>query len=586
MGSKIKKYLPETIVVAAFVMALALFAVPQKAWCLTSADAEEQKIQLNADKVSYSDNNGIANAEGNVSILNRGMTLNAPFAEYNTKEGTVKAFADSRNNVVLSSSGDRIVGKHLVYNIATKNGVLTDASGRYDAFFVKGRNLKVMPLEQAVKDGLISSRALTRKDIASGDKLIAEWTDVTTTTCDFSLPHYRLVTEEITVIPDVKTVVRHPKVYIGKRMIFRYPFDLIIPMGNAKTRKAAIMPMIGFDSKKGMGLGVNGPVDMGKYGDLSFTAQYWTNGIWEAKFDYDKQITDSLSFFAATERLYNKDTEETLWRPKYGFTYEKNGWSSRLYASDNELVETQIIPGKDSRFNVSRQPEFSVRTPWYSDTVHGWKIRFGGMYGRYKDNYGVRDEWFNRYALGAELYGEPNINISIFKPYYGARYTYYGYSDKNSLTQKVTDAWLGLKWNIGVFDLDTYYFRRWVNGDSPMAWDKYVDNKVLYQTISVPLPFGQSWEKWRFSVRAGYDFVDSKIAEMLYVLTYDKHCITWQLWAKDRRTEGNFETGLSFFIDAYPNSRVTLGTEYNDDKAGFIKKKTDGFFGAVEEDNK
>ena len=73
------------------------------------------------------------------------------------------------------------------------------------------------------------------------------------------------------------------------------------------------------------------------------------------------------------------------------------------------------------------------------------------------------------------------------------------------------------------------------------------------------MPGKASWERWTVSVRAGYDMVDDKIAEMIYSLAYSKHCITWELWARDSRPDDELSIGLKFKINAYPDIPLNLG---------------------------
>ena len=103
------------------------------------AAEEENKVQLDADKLIYEDATGIAKADGNVRLRNKDMRMYAPYAEYDTENETIKAFSDSRNEVSLLVDGKKLTGQSLNYNIATRKGVMTDAAGKMDAIFFKGR---------------------------------------------------------------------------------------------------------------------------------------------------------------------------------------------------------------------------------------------------------------------------------------------------------------------------------------------------------------------------------------------------------------------------------------------------------------
>ncbi|MDO5563556.1 MAG: hypothetical protein Q4F74_08095, partial [Synergistaceae bacterium] len=478
---------------------------------------EEDKIFLDADEVRYEDSTGVAHAEGNVRARNKDMRLYAPAAKYDSESANVTAYSDARNDVVLISNGQKLVGKQLDYNLVTRHGVLTDAHGKMDAMYMQGRDVKVMPIEDAERLGIIK-----RSKKHTDDQMVAEWLGVTSTTCDFPNPHYKFVSKQVVMIPGKKTIIKNPKIYIGKFLLFTYPFDYII---RHDKRASKIAPIMAYDSEKGGGFGISGELDFGEWGEASLYGVYWTNSLWEAKLRYQKEITEGLTAFIESDRLYDKDDDDIMWRPKYGLHYDRSGWAYNLQVSERELIQTEMTPGQERRFNVWSKPEFRVTSPWYTDPATGAKLRFIGVYGRYQENTTTARPWIDRWALAAQLSGSFNVNWGIFKPYYGASYMYFDY-DGGEQTQKVTDATVGVSWNIGDISFNTRYFRRWVEGNSKFSWDRYANNENIYQTISFPLPIGASWEKWTFSVTGTYNMITDKLAQMYYYLTYNKHCIT------------------------------------------------------------
>ncbi|HAH70176.1 MAG TPA: LPS-assembly protein LptD, partial [Synergistaceae bacterium] len=92
---------------------------------------------------------GIATADGNVKVRSKTMRLFAPHVEYNSNSQLVEAFSDERGKVDLFSGPDRLTGEHLTYSLETRRGVLTDASGKMEALFMKGNDVRVMPMEDA-----------------------------------------------------------------------------------------------------------------------------------------------------------------------------------------------------------------------------------------------------------------------------------------------------------------------------------------------------------------------------------------------------------------------------------------------------
>lgn len=512
-------------------------------------------VTIDADNVSYNENTGIATAEGNVRIKNSEIYLTAPYVEYDSEKNVADAYSDSRENVVIVSSatGSTYTGKHLKYNMNNKRGVLTQASSKTGALYLSGGNARVMPVEDAEELGIV--RRSKKKRTVSED--VAEWLDVTATTCDFDEPHYRLVSKKVIIYPGKKTVLRNPKIYLGKTLLMTYPFDYI-----AGRRTEGLAPIVRYDSSKGGGFGLKGPIDIGKFGELDIAAIYWTQDIFEARLRYAYEITDGLRLFATTARLYNDDIDETVWRPTWGLAYEKNGWEARLWWAEREIITADEESGSTDDFDVWRKPEFHLYTPWFNEPLTGGRLRLVGMWGKYKDNSRFSTgNYTERFVYGASYVGRPKWSLGIFKPFYGARYYVYDYPD-NDRTQKVTNAWFGFRYKIGDVSLSSAYRRRWVDGRSPMRWDRYYDNEYFIQSISFPLPIhGKPWQKWSLSVTGRYDLKHDDISSLRYTLSYDMHCMTWRLWYHDDRSDDEKKVGLTFFINAYPEYKLRVGSD-------------------------
>lgn len=531
----------------------------------TAPKKPANEVFLDADNISYGENSGLATAEGNVKVRNKELRLFAPYAEYNANTNIVDAYSDHREDVVIYSGGDKYVGKHLKYNMATGRGVLTQVTGKSEAMYMNGGTVKLMPLSEAEQKGIVRFRKKNKK--LKDDDSVAQWDNVTSTTCDFTNPHYRLVSKRVVIFPGKKTVVKKPKFYIGKVLVMPYPFDYII---YNKRAKEGLMPIFRYDSNKGMGFGIKGPIDIGDYGEVNVAGVWWTNDLWEAKLRYDYQLFENFTLFAQTNRLYNQDEADAgakmMWRPSWGMNYAYKGWEAKLWWSERELIQTEMTPGQEERYNVWRKPEFLFYSPWWTDNVLGGKYRVFGIFGRYSENRGPnKDQWIDRNGVGAEYSGSPSWKIlNFFSPYYGARYTYYDYPGKDRF-QDVTDAWVGVNYKIGAFSFNSNYFWRWAPptyDSSPMQWDLYSNNRNFYQTISFPLPIGPSWDQWTFSATGAYDDLASELSWMRYTLTYNHHCMTWQIWYKnDLVGDEEKKMGLTFYINAYPEYKLELGTE-------------------------
>ena len=515
-------------------------------------------VQIDADLVTYQDHSGIAIAQGSVKVRNKNLLLLSPYVEYDTTNGILDAYSDAKESVVIVTSADKLVGHHLRYNLITRQGVLTQASGTAESLYMRGENVYIMSAEAAKDEGLVS-----RKGKYLEDDMIANWTNVSSTTCDFEEPHYRLETKKAIIIPNQKIILKRPKFYMGKRKLFTYPFDYIIAL---QKREQSIMPFFLFDTYTGAGLGIRGNLDFNKYGEINIAAIGWSKGMWEAKVRYQKEVLDRLWIFAQSDRLYNRDEKDTLWRPQWGANYTtRSGWTANLLYSQRELIETTVQPGLDKRFDIWRDPEFKLTSPWYGPTFA--KFNFVSMYGRYQHN--TRSEvnpWTKRLALIVNLSGNPEVSWNNFKPYYGGNYTYYDY-DSGLQKQKSIDAWVGLSWHIGSFNFVSQYAQRWVNGSSMQEWDRLYARKDFYQAVSFPLPFGKSWEKWNLSIASTYDVQRSMLGDVTYSLNYNRHCMTWQFWVRDKAASDEKQMGLTFYINAFPEYKIGIGSDTLGDKS-------------------
>lgn len=511
------------------------------------------EVFLDADEISFDEYTGIAIAEGNVRIRNKDVRMFAPYVEYDTKSHTVDAYSDYRENVVVYTGIEKYIGKHLKYNVETRRGVFTQVSGESGPMHMQGGRVRFMPDSDAAKLGIIHEPR--KKKNSQKSQNVAEWKGVTSTTCDFTKPHYKLVTKRAVIFPGKKTVLKSPRFYIGDSLVIPYPFDYIM----TNRKREGIQPILNYDSDLGAGFGLRGPLDLGQYGELDLEAMYWTQGEFETVIKYRYRFTDQLSVFASTMRLYNDDTEDTLWRPSWGMEYENAGWKAQFYWAQRELVSTEVATDVTEDYDVWREPEFSIASPWFGEPLTGGEFRLYTAWGRYGDNI-TRQEWTDRIAYVAQYRGRPQWSIGIFKPFYGARYRYFDYYNEDR-NQKATDAWGGFRYKIGAFNFASSYYRRWVEGRSPMAWDRYTNSETFFQSVSFPLPIGAPWEKWTAFIGANYNIKKEDFSSVFYSLTYNMHCMTWELWYKDKRSEDDYKIGLTLFINAYPDRKLEIGSK-------------------------
>ena len=522
-----------------------------------AAETEEdgESIYLDADKVVFEEETGLAVAEGNVRVRREGLRLFAHRVEMDSSEQILSATSAPGRKVSMVQ-GDRVLtGDSLRYNMLTREGILSGAAGSSPAgdgrVFIKGREMAVAPMELAVAKGWVSRRGARG---AAEDDLAGKLTDVSLTTCNMKNPHYRLVSKSVVFVPGKRVIARNPKVYIGEHLLFTYPFDYVVPLDPNQKRAllSSFFPLVLSDSDKGSGIGIGGPY-VWDTGRANLSVAWWSDKGWEGKAEVFQRINDYLTAWGAVERSYEKSSDETLYRPSWGLSHSSGGFDATLRWTQREAVSIEKQAGDTYRGVLWRDPEFALTGPWGRAPLLNAYARFGVSWGEYEEVQENKSARVRRTGAEARIYSEERRESCT--SFVNAAYRRYWYDDEDSNEQEITDAVLGVRWSLGKVDLATAYVRRWVTGETPMLWDYYSDREDIYQKLALPVGKGLS-----FSVRGGYDLARSELAEMVYALNLKAgECSRWELAYRDDRIEGEDWVGLSFSITAFPETPVTFG---------------------------
>lgn len=528
-----------------------------KAWAV---ERPSQAI-LEADNVVFEEATGQAVASGDVCLTHEGVRLYAPYLEYDSNAQRAKAHSSPGQPVILLMADKRLEGDELDYDIATGEGLLTNAHGKGDAVYFKGKDVQVAPLSDAVRLGWLSSRFAEMHGETSGD-VVLKWSGVSATTCDRPRPHYRLESRSVTIIPKDRIILKNPKIYIGNKLLFSYPFDYVI-MLNEKASNS-LVPIIAYDSNKGVGVGVRGPFEW-DFANAYIGATAWTRTGMEFLSRLDREVTPGVDVFVEDDYSYNEDLDESTWRPQWGTNLSFSGWQAKIFWSEREALGVERQAGITYWTTLWRSPEILLSSPWWKILPKGGGLRLIGRWGDYDETKMGVTYSSKRYGGGFEISGDLGGRENGMRPYYRLLYLHYDY-DKNDAWQALTTAKFGFLWKWSSLDLDTSYVRRWIQGQSPMQWDQYDPLEELYQQVGFTFLKPSPDEAWKFSVRAGYDFREDNIFEMLYVLEYDQHCIDWKLIYRDDLRESDDWIILTLTIKAYPNVPLSVGgTEETDD---------------------
>jgi LPS-assembly protein len=548
-GEMIEKYL-DLLKRFLFIFSLSLIFILS----VHSAARAADEIKLDADRISYDESTGIATAEGNVNVSNEEVRLVAPYVEYDSLNQKVRALSTRDGTVTFTSAGKRINCERVDYDIVSRKGVMTSPNGKADAFYVKGRTIEVMPVS-----------SIRGEKIKSGqnDDMAAVWTGAVVTTCNHTDPHYRLEAKDLTVIPGKRIIIKKPRVYFGNTLLFTYPFDYVVPIGDrSKFDRQYIFPKIGYESDKGVGIGISGPI-MWDTGALNMEVVWWSDDIWEGEALLTQQIAEGLTAYGSVARKFDVDRDANEWRPSWGVQYERKGWTFDVGWSQRELVTLEKMAGEDSRYIVWRKPETNIISPWFDDAAAAGQFRLFASWGKYEDaTSGGAGPETERIGAGIQLRGEFGGERTGFRPFYNALYWYYRYDDDILDSQQLLDAVFGIRWELSSIDMETAYLRRWKWGSSPMAWDDYAQREEIYQQLSVKIPTKSQELWWELSMRGAYSIESDELAEMAYKAIYNQHCLRWELIYRDDRRGGNDDwVGLKLVINAYPESGIRLAGE-------------------------
>ena len=509
--------------------------------------AEGSPVKLDADVISFEESTGIATAEGNVRMSNDEFRATAPYLEYDNNSQQVTAFSTPEQKVTVLTAGKRLTGDKLEYNLASRRGRMINPNGKVDVFYVKGREIDVMPSSQA-RSGLESSGT-------DEDDLAAVWRNAILDTCGEPHPHYRLEARRVTIYPGKKMVLHVPKVFVGSVMVFMSPLEIAVPLNDKKTAQK-IFPHLAYEENKGVGLGIGGSFNWNS-GDLDMDFIGWSKGFFEMDAIAKQELAPNFSVYAGLRRTYNEDMDETDWRPRWGANYSLKGWGMSVGWTRRELRAVEKRAGSVSRYIIERDPEINITSPWFSDPAVNGRFRVFGVWGNYRDIRWDEPKTYGRVGLGVQITGEPGARKN-FTPFYNVRYTHYLYDDDIYDEQQVLHARMGVLFSIGRFDFKTAYRYQWVWGRSPMKWDNNGTRDELYQEIGLTIPTKLPAYYWNIGVRAAYDFKSSEMAEMVYKLAYNHHCLLWEaVYRNDLRGDNDW-IGLTLSVKDLPTETFRL----------------------------
>ena len=519
---------------------------------------QEDRVTLNADRVSFNDETGHALAEGNAVLTYKDISIMAERLDYDAETQKVQAMPLPEQKVVISNGKQTIKGDTLNYDLDTKEGILSGAATQVSVgekggiLYIYGDDIDVIPWELAQERRLVSG---------SPEDFLIEWDNVVLTTCALDHPHYRLESKKVTFIPNKKVVAKRPRIYLGNTYLFTSPLDYVVQL-KRRAVTYSFLPYFQRSDTRGTGMGITGSIGW-ETGHASIGVSWASKAGWETMFEIDQDLGKYFNINVGVEHSWDDEWDERVWRPYASLNYaNSNGWGAALKWSKNEYISDQKDSTTEFKGRLERMPEFIVSSPYFKTSRNSWMI-ITAAYGRFRETiYGIGEgDAIARYGIGFRNYFEKLIsaqgNIELFSDSEGRAWFY----DSNDADHEMLRSFTGLRYNLGALELGTGYERQYFWGESPMHWDQYKKRKRIHQKVRFPVG-----REVYLGVRGSYDLEESIFDEMFYSVQWVTDCMVWDLHYKNDRTSGGDDRiGLTLAIKAFPTSQASLGQKIDID---------------------
>ena len=542
------------VIITIFILSATAHAADFEDYFSRGEDPSDEKVTLNADRVSFNDETGRAFAQGNAVLTYQDTTIMAERIEYDADTQKVQAMPLPGRQIVLTNGNRSIKGDQLEYDLNSREGVLSGAATRLPVgenngvLYVYGSEIDVVPWELAKERGLVKGEP---------EEYMLQWRDVVLTTCTLDHPHYRLESKAITFIPGRKVTAKKPRVYLGDTYLFTSPLDYVVQLKRRALRHSFI-PYIQRSSSRGTGGGVTGTLAWDT-GAASIGLSYASKAGFEFMVEVEQELNEDFSILAGVEHSWDDEWDEKVWRPYASLMYSHKGWEARINWSHNEYISDQKDSLNKFKGRLDRRPEFIVWAPWFKSSLYSW-MRLYASYGSFKEHlHGQAEgEVTSRYGMGFRNYAEYMMGtVELFADTNGSAWFY----DRDNADHEILRSFTGLRYTIGALELGTGYERQYTWGNSPMNWDEHRERERIHQKVRFPLG-----REVYTAVRGSYDLDASMIDEIIYSLQWVTDCMLWDLHYKDDRTAGGDSyIGLTMSINAFPNSAASLGQKVDVD---------------------
>lgn len=440
-------------------------------------------IVIEADHLSYSEDNGAITANGHVVITNDKDKVMADTMHGNVKDNMVW-INDSAH--FLQPNLD-LQGKGIQYNYKGRTGSVLDARGVIEGEQTARtwRTDDVPGVEDNTEQLYVSG-----KSIAFDPKQLQVNNGVVTG-CDAEDPHYHLSAEKIEIWPGDKMISYNAKLWIGNTVILSLPKIESSLVKDDSTVSA--FPRVGYNS---------------------------TNGLMIAQY-FELPVNKQLSLFTDAV-YYTKDG----FKPVYGLVSNQSKFTAKIYRGDEQNGDHEWVT-KEAQFDLQFKPYRLKDTSWTANLfigdgkwtqgdIKGWRQDYKLYFA--KDPLKLSDKWMLTTGTGFE-----RVN--------------YGYN------QTSNDIW---QWNIALIGHLNDRWNVWTSYDYNHETGKSVydyDNIDVEKELTTGFMYRVD-KKNAIGVETVFNLETNTVKDVDYTWKHNMHCWDASITYRAKRDQVNFNVAL------------------------------------------
>ena len=262
-----------------FALASVMFWVPSSVYCAFDGGLKSQEgpVNIEADRLTYEEDDETYHADGDVLITYSGGSLTADSVILRRAVNTAYA----KGHVVLKSDQDVLEGESVVFNIDTKTGTVDGGK-----MFVAKNHVYVRG-GQFEKSGEATYRVQ----------------DAVATTCDGPDPAWSLKGRELNVTIDGYGTLKHGTFYAGKIPVFYLPY-MLFPVKTTR-QTGLLLPYVSYSkSKNGMDIEVPFYWAISENMDATFYQRFMTKRGFKEGAEFRYFLTPDSSGVVYGDYLY------------------------------------------------------------------------------------------------------------------------------------------------------------------------------------------------------------------------------------------------------------------------------------------